>query len=76
MTHELKYKMNELILNFPKTLGLKRLSRLAARVFCLSPWSLNYLYNVIYLFIYFTNAAFSLSAPGQSGKLSDLAKVL
>lgn len=33
MAHELKYKMNEFILNFPETLGLQRLSRLEARVF-------------------------------------------
>lgn len=36
VAHELKYKMNEFVLNFPETLGLKRLSRLEARVFCFS----------------------------------------
>lgn len=40
MAHELKYKMNEFILNFPETLGLQRLSRLEARVFYVSPRSL------------------------------------
>lgn len=35
VTHEFKYKMNEFILNFPETLGLKRLSRFEARIFCL-----------------------------------------
>lgn len=48
VTHEFKYKMNEYILNFPKTLGLTRLSRLEARVFCLSPESLIYLILVFH----------------------------
>lgn len=48
VTHEFKYKMNEFILNFPETLGLKRLSRLEARVFCISPLSLIYLFLVVY----------------------------
>lgn len=40
VTHELKYKMNEFIVNFPETLGLQRFFRLEAGVFCLSPWPL------------------------------------
>lgn len=40
MAHELNYKMNEFILNFPETLGLQRLSRLETRVFYVSPRSL------------------------------------
>lgn len=40
MTHELNYKMNEFIVNFPEILGFKRLCRLEARVFRLSVWSL------------------------------------
>lgn len=74
MAHELKYKMNEFILNFPETLGLQRLSRLEARVFYVSPRSL--MLQGFQDFFFKTNVSFSSSAPGQSGKCSDWAKGL
>lgn len=76
MAHELKYKMNEFILNFPETLGLQRLSRLEARVFYVSPRSLMLQGFQDFFFFFLTNVSFSSSAPGQSGKCNDWAKGL
>lgn len=81
MAHELKYKMNEFILNFPETLGLQRLSRLEARVFYVSPRSLmlqgfqNFFFKLMFLSLHQPQASLGSAVTGPrvcSGLVSAL----